>query len=183
MAHEENSPLPCQCLVMADESVPAAALVEVEAIYRSQLAVFQRVAGAVSGDRGAAADLVQEAFVRAVRELESFDGRGSLHGWLWRIVINVAKNHRRDARALAELPAELVASTNGYAPSEVERVRAAIGLLPERQRMVLFLRYYADLDYGAIAEAAEISPGTVGSTLSAARSSLQQLLFTQEATP
>jgi RNA polymerase sigma-70 factor, ECF subfamily len=168
---------------MEDESVPTTSLDEVEAIYRSQLAVFRRVAAAVSGDRDAAADLVQEAFVRAVRELESFGGRGSLDGWLWRIVVNVAKNHRRDARPLAELPDELTSSTNGYAPSEVERVRAAIGLLPERQRMVLFLRYYADLDYGAIAQAAEISPGTVGATLSAARSSLQQLLFTQEATP
>src|ERR1700733_5043753 len=134
MWSKENGPVPCQIQVMGDESVTAASLDEVEAIYRSQLAVFRRVAAAVSGDRDAAADLVQEAFVRAVRELESFGGRGSLQGWLWRIVVNVAKNHRRDARPLAELPDDLPSSTNGYAPSEVERVRAAIGFFWDRPR-------------------------------------------------
>jgi RNA polymerase sigma factor (sigma-70 family) len=40
-------------------------------------------------------------------------------------------------------------------------VRAALAGLPERQRLALFLRYYADLDYAAIAEALSISRGTV----------------------
>ena len=94
-----------------------AALEEVEAIYRRQLVEFRRVAAAVSGDREAAPDLVQEAFVRAVRELASFRGDGSLKGWLWQIVVNAAKNHRRDARLLSELPAELPVAVNGDAPS------------------------------------------------------------------
>jgi DNA-directed RNA polymerase specialized sigma24 family protein len=41
---------------------------------------------------------------------------------------------------------------------------------------VLFLHYYADLDYGTIADALEISPGTVGATLSAARQTLRGAL-------
>jgi RNA polymerase sigma factor (sigma-70 family) len=49
-------------------------------------------------------------------------------------------------------------------------------LLPERQRLVLFLRYYADLGYSAIAEALGISPGTVASTLNAAHESLRRNL-------
>jgi len=48
--------------------------------------------------------------------------------------------------------------------------------LPERQRLVVFLRYYADLDYSAIAEALEISPGTVAATLNSARASLRSVL-------
>lgn len=168
---------------MAEERVGADAVQTVEAIYRSQLGAFRRVAAAVSGDREAAPDLVQEAFVRALREFATFQGQGSLHGWLWRIVINVAKNYRRDVRPAVELPLELTTASNGDSLSDVERVRAAVSLLPERQRMVLFLRYYADLDYAAIAVAADISPGTVGATLTAARSSLQQLLHASEATP
>jgi RNA polymerase sigma factor (sigma-70 family) len=48
--------------------------------------------------------------------------------------------------------------------------------LPERQRLALFLRYYADLDYAAIAAALGISPGTVGALLHTARTSLRRTL-------
>jgi hypothetical protein len=47
---------------------------------------------------------------------------------------------------------------------------------PERQRLAVFLRHYADLDYASIAEALEIAPGTVGATLSAAYSTLRTRL-------
>jgi RNA polymerase sigma factor (sigma-70 family) len=46
--------------------------------------------------------------------------------------------------------------------------------LPERQREAVFLRYYADLDYAAIAELLGITTGTVGATLNAAHGSLRQ---------
>ncbi len=156
-------------------------LEEVEAIYRGRLLEFRRVAAAVCGDREAAPDLVQEAFVRAVRGLPTFRGEGSLEGWLWRIVVNLARNYRRDARVVSELPAELPASSNGAVDSEAEFVAAAVAALPERQRLVLFLRYYADLDYAAIAEALEISPGTVGATLHKAHAALQRHLLRMEA--
>ena len=45
--------------------------------------------------------------------------------------------------------------------------------LPERQRLVVFLRYYADLDYRTIGQAAGIASGTVAATLSAAHASLR----------
>jgi RNA polymerase sigma factor (sigma-70 family) len=51
-------------------------------------------------------------------------------------------------------------------------IRARIAALPERQRLALFLRYYADLDYAAIGEALEIAPGTVAATLNAAHTRL-----------
>jgi RNA polymerase sigma factor (sigma-70 family) len=55
-------------------------------------------------------------------------------------------------------------------------VRAAVAALPERQRLVLFLRYYADLDYEAIARVAGIRTGTVGPTLMAAQRALRRAL-------
>jgi len=51
-----------------------------------------------------------------------------------------------------------------------------LDLLTERQREVVFLHYYADLDYTAIAAALAISAGTVGATLTAARRTLRQAL-------
>jgi RNA polymerase sigma-70 factor (ECF subfamily) len=158
-----------------------ARLEEVEALYRLRLLDFRRVAAAVSGDREAAADIVQEAFVRAVRELGRFAGRGSLEAWVWKIVVNASRNHRRDAQPTRSL-ADDQPSTNGHAPTKEAAIAAAVAALPERQRLVLFLRYYADLDYGAIAQALDISAGTVGATLHAARSALEQLLSKAEAT-
>jgi RNA polymerase sigma-70 factor, ECF subfamily len=154
-----------------------ARLAEVEAVYRWYLPQFQRLAAAVCGDRDAAPDIVQDAFVRAVRELSSFRGESRLETWLWRIVVNTARNHRRDRLASAQRSSTGPAiRSNGSDTSETGRISAAVAALPERQRLVLFLHYYADLDYGAIAEALEIAPGTVGATLSAARATLRQQL-------
>jgi RNA polymerase sigma-70 factor (ECF subfamily) len=152
-----------------------ATLDEIESIYRTRLPEFRRVAAAIVGDRELALDAVQEGFAHAVRERTSFRGEGPLEGWLWRIVVNAARGQRRrrvDRGGLLDERSE----RNG-SPSEPEaRVRAAVALLPERQRLVLFLRYYADLDYGAIADALGISTGTVGATLSTAHAAMSRLL-------
>jgi RNA polymerase sigma factor (sigma-70 family) len=65
-------------------------------------------------------------------------------------------------------------SANGHAPDA--GVRALLAALPERQRLVLFLRYYADLDYRSIAEVLEIQPGTVGATLNQAHAAIRRQL-------
>jgi RNA polymerase sigma factor (sigma-70 family) len=57
-----------------------------------------------------------------------------------------------------------------------DRVRVALAGLPERQRLVVFLRYYADLDYRSIGAALGIRTGTVSATLNAAHRSLRQTL-------
>lgn len=150
----------------------------VEAVYRSRLAELRRVAAAVSGSREAAPDLVQEAFARAVREADRFRGEGSVDGWIWRIVTNVALNYRRDHRPVSELDPD--AAADDRVDDDRARVRYAIQRLPEQQRLVLFLRYYADLDYRAIAEAVGIASGTVGATLTAARSALLDALGAKE---
>jgi DNA-directed RNA polymerase specialized sigma24 family protein len=140
---------------------------ELEALYRSKLPEFRRVATAIAGDRDLGCDAVQEAFATAVRRRRSFRGDGTLEAWVWRIVVNAARDARRRRPVLAE-PAET--TTNGHAPV------LPLDLLTERQREIVFLHYYADLDYAAIADALAISPGTVGATLNAARATLRQAL-------
>ena len=160
----------------------AGRLWELEQIYRSRLPELWRVAAAISGSRETAPDLVQEAFVRAVRRIDTFRGDGPLEGWLWRIVVNVARNGNR-APVAAALPDQLpvaAAPAEGDPPGELA---AAVARLSEQQRLVLFLRYYADLDYATIAEALSISGGTVGATLTTARAALAQALELTEATP
>ena len=140
---------------------------QLEALYRARLPEFRRVAAAIAGDRELGCDAVQEAFAKAVRNARSFRGTGSLEAWVWRIVVNAARDARRRRPVLAELhePGE-----NGHAPT------LPLELLTERQREIIFLHYYADLDYAAIADALAISPGTVGATLTAARQTLRGAL-------
>jgi RNA polymerase sigma factor (sigma-70 family) len=143
-------------------------LPEIEQLYRAERVRFVLVARAIVGDEQTARDVVQEAFTRAVEKRSSFRRRGPLEAWLWRIVVN-------EARAVAVAhPAhteEAVESSNGRPPVDAE-VRVAIAALPERQRLAVFLRYYADLDYAAIAVALGIERGSVSATLSAAHRNL-----------
>ena len=141
---------------------------ELEALYRARLPEFRRVAAAIAGDRELGADAVQEAFARAVRKRRSYHGGGTLEAWVWRIVVNAARDARRRARP---------APTGTLAPGGNGHVQLLpLHLLTERQREVVFLHYYADLGYDEIAAALEIASGTVGATLNAARRTLRGAL-------
>lgn len=157
-----------------------AGLDELEAVYREHLPRFRRVAAAILGDQDRGCDAVQEAFGRAIRRRKSFRGSGTLEAWLWRLVVNAARDEARPfARPLEELLSEPPAEPNGGSPHDA--LRTAIALLPERQRLVLFLRYYADLDYVTIATTLDIAAGTVAATLNAAHAALRRTL--QEEVP
>jgi RNA polymerase sigma factor (sigma-70 family) len=148
-------------------------LAELEALYRERYPVFLRVARATVRDDGAAADAVHDAFVQAVRNRRSFRGEGTLEAWVWRMVVNAARKRRRD---LPEKPSDLEEAAHESRNGFGDPVRAAVAVLPERQRLALFLRYYADLDYAAIAAALDIAEGTVGATLHAAHAALREVL-------
>ena len=66
--------------------------------------------------------------------------------------------------------------TSGSGESWQSELRELIASLPERQRHVLFLRYYADLDYQAIADVLDLRIGTVGATLNKAHFALRRQL-------
>jgi RNA polymerase sigma-70 factor (ECF subfamily) len=151
-----------------------ASLAEIEALYRRRLPELRRVAAAIVGDRERALDAVQEAFAAAVRRRASFRGDGPLEAWVWRIVVNHARSELR-ARPL-RAPAAGEGATNGDVPDADARLAAALARLTDRQRLVLFLRHYADLDYATIAETLDISAGTVAATLNAAHTALRRRL-------
>ncbi|HEY4236469.1 MAG TPA: sigma-70 family RNA polymerase sigma factor, partial [Gaiellaceae bacterium] len=118
-------------------------------------------------------EAVQEGFARAIEEREAFRGECPLEAWVWRIVVNTAKT--ASVRAVREEPETILgpqdASANGHRSSEVA---VWVRTLPERQRIAVFLRYWADLDYRAIAEVLEVEVGTVSATLSSAHQSLRR---------
>jgi RNA polymerase sigma factor (sigma-70 family) len=158
--------------------VRGGSLDELEALYRERYPAFLRVARATVRDNSAAADAVHDAFVQAVRNRRSFRGDGTLEAWVWRMVVNAARKRCRDLPPREGDPVEPPdGSRNGFG----DPVRAAVAALPERQRLALFLRYYADLDYASIAAALGIAEGTVGATLNAAHAALRESL--KEADP
>jgi RNA polymerase sigma factor (sigma-70 family) len=154
-------------------SVP---LAELEALYRSEYRRFLRVATAILRDETRAVDAVQEAFASALRRQRQFRGDGPLEAWVWRMVVNAALKELGRQRHTELTDFEVATSLEEPTP-----VAEAIARLPERQRLALFLRYYADLDYESIATALQVSSGTVGATLNAAHTSLRRQL--QEVRP
>jgi RNA polymerase sigma-70 factor (ECF subfamily) len=152
-------------------------LSELEALYRERFPHFVQVARAIVGERELALEVVQEAFVRAVRSRDRFRGDGSLEAWVWRAVVNVARDALR--RPLVTVGSEPDAVLE--VPETVARLAPLIAGLPERQRLVVFLRYYADLDYRTIADALEIEVGTVSATLAGAHATLRKKLRKVEA--
>jgi RNA polymerase sigma factor (sigma-70 family) len=111
-----------------------------------------------------------------VRRRDSFRGEGTLEAWCWKAVLNAAHSRRRVRRSSEPIGG---VHENGAEPSGErgdERVRAVIAAFPERQRTVLFLRYFADLDYRASAQVTGMAAGTVGATLHAAHAAVRAAL-------
>jgi RNA polymerase sigma-70 factor, ECF subfamily len=143
-----------------------------EQLYRERYIAFRNGLAPIVGSYEEARDVVQEAFARALRSRADFRGEGSLQARVWQIALRVALERRRRGR---ETPSELLD------PQLIERERdqelsKALRRLPPRKRLVVFLRYFADLSYAEIAEVTGISEGTVAATLSQARAALMEQL-------
>lgn len=136
------------------------------------------------GNHEDAADLAQDAFIRAFKGLKGFKGEASLSTWLYRIAINVCLNRlslktprsepldptdRVDARA--ERPDVMLLRDERAA-----EVRSAIRQLPPKQRATLILRIYHDLPHDEIASILGSSVGAAKANLFHALANLRKLL-------
>lgn len=134
-------------------------------------------------DATAAEDIVQESYLRAFRSFDSYRG-GDARSWLLAIVRNCAfdwsKMHRLRADGAAADP-DTLADTGQDGPedsaarnSEIQRVRTAIGRLPEPFQQTLILRELEELSYREIAQVTGVPLGTVMSRLARARQMLAE---------
>ena len=142
---------------------------QIEAVYREEFGRFYRVAFAILRDEELAWDAVQEGFAGAIRGRSGFRGEAPLGAWLWRSVVNASlklSKRRRSELPVVEVPEPHVVESDP--PDAVE-----LGDLTERQRLVVFLRYYADLDERRIGEILGIKRGTVSATLHSALETLR----------
>lgn len=135
----------------------------------------------ITGDRDAASDCAQEAFVRAYRALAQYDPGRPLAPWLYRIATNASLNHverwHAHEQPVAELPEraepdELSPEALVMRREEIAEVVAAIQALTPRYRAALTLRHLHELSYQEVAEALELPLGTVKTHLHRARQAL-----------
>jgi RNA polymerase sigma-70 factor (ECF subfamily) len=146
------------------------------------------------GDRDEALDLSQEVFLRVFRTLARFRGQSALRTWIYRIVVNQARNRqrwwRRRRRAdLVSLDDHLQRCGDMEATSEVlpdrllasketaTRIWSAMERLPFDQRTALVLREIDGLRYEEIAFSLDVAVGTVKSRLTRARQALREELL------
>jgi RNA polymerase sigma-70 factor (ECF subfamily) len=159
---------------MSPEPGSGAIVARIAAAYELRFAEYVRVATAIAGDRERGRDAVQDAFAQAIAGCLAYRGDGPLEAWLWRAVTRAAHNQLRAQRTRMSVPA--LENEMGAEPASADdddALRGHLGALPERQRLVLFLRYYADLSYREIGEVLDLRTGTVGATLAAAHRSLR----------
>ncbi len=187
----------------ADDETAAAAVVRgkrecfAELVRRHQGTVY-RIARRILNDDGEAADAAQEAFVKAYRNLPSFDTSRAFAPWLYRIARNHALDVSRKRGASPErLEAEEIGEDDGgagavgrdvadpEAPSALDsleaaergrRVAEALERLDPKYREVVELYHFEELTYAEIAETLGVPIGTVMTRLFRARGRLAELM-------
>jgi len=165
-------------------------------VERHQRRAFAIAVGLVR-DENDAREICQEAFLRVYRGLANFEGGSSFFTWLYRIVTNLSIDlMRKPGRKAAELDENrtnlldeaggdfaLVSRIDGADPIDVvrrkemaKRIGAALEALPSYHRAVILMREVEGMSYEEMAEAMNVSKGTIMSRLFHARQKMQRAL-------
>ena len=153
-------------------------------LFRAHGAGLVRLGYCLTGDRGAAEEVVQDAFVTLYRNWGSLRDHSSTLPYLRAGVVNRCRSvHRRrfrTVRATEQLTPDLAtlpgADSDAVAHDEAVRLANLVGALPRRQREVVVCRYYLDLTERQTAELLEVTVGAVKKHASRALSKLHDQL-------
>ena len=142
-----------------------------------------------------ALDVVQDAFIKAHKYLDKFEGNSSFYTWLYRIVMNLAIDHLRKHRRVKPVELDeskledggdesllprILGGNPGRALMDKEiraRIDQALDQLSENHRSVLVMRELEGLTYEEMAVAMDCSKGTIMSRLFHARRNMQKRLL------
>ena len=139
-------------------------------------------------DHQEAYDLVQEVFIKAMREGRIFDDEFKIKAWLFRVTSNLCFNQVRNRKRRGAILESMVKPESFsadqvdsvFAGEQREELSAALDLLSDDHKEILVLRYYDDLSYAEIAEVLQVKLGTVMSRLSRARMRLMAVMEESE---
>jgi RNA polymerase sigma-70 factor (ECF subfamily) len=164
--------------VLAGNAAPYTILVR-----RYQEPLF-RYARGMAGDGDAAADLVQDAFIKAYRNLDGCQNPDRFGAWVFRILVNGCKDHLRSPRRRREsLSDDMPATASEFDPvltldqSELRaKIGAALGALPFAQRQAFLLKHVEGHSYEEMAELVGVSVPALKMRVLRAREALQESL-------
>lgn len=145
--------------------------------YRMSADACLRAVYASVGDRALAEDLTAEAFARAYASWRKVSRHPAPAAWVVRTALNTHVSWWRRRKREVAWDAGIDRAGGGEPPLGLDPViRDALRALPTRQRQVLALRIFLDLDTATTAEALGIAPGTVTAHLSRATAALRDAL-------
>jgi RNA polymerase sigma-70 factor (sigma-E family) len=150
---------------------------EFSAYMEARQASLLRTAYLISGDRHTAEDLVQTALAKLYLAWDRVEDRGSLDGYVRRVIVNEHNSlwrrpFKRREHSTDELP-ESAAPTSAPAGGRDEDLWALVQTLPRKQRAAVVLRYYEELSEAETAEILGVCVGTVKSQTSRALATLR----------
>lgn len=143
------------------------------------------------GSRDEAEDLLQDVFIKAYRNLKSYDAERKFSSWIYRIAHNEAVNHIKRRSLKRFIPWEDVTATkdklemssaeedaqSSWIRKETsQEVDQAINRLPFKYKQVLVLRYYSDKSYEEISAILSRPVNTVGTLINRAKKKLAEEL-------
>lgn len=164
----------------------------VTTVYRRYYASLCRTARLLVDDPGRAEELVQDAFTRTLAGRRALRDPALTHAYLQRAVVHGCHSELRRRRVERRVgagdrgapiaSADQVPATGQFADQVGDRdaVVRLLGNLPPRQREAVVLRYFADLDVAAVADAMRCSVGTVKSQIAKAKRHLSALVETRQ---
>ena len=143
--------------------------------------VMYTVALRMVGNGEDARDVTQDAFVKAYRQLATFDPNYKFFSWMYRIVVNESFNVIRARRPQEPIDSEVATKGNPFetalAGERHAHIEAALQRLTPDYRSVVVLRHFGGQSYSEIAEALSIPEKTVKSRLFTARQLLGEMLL------
>lgn len=135
------------------------------AFCEQQYPQLTRILSLYCGDRHLAEELAQEALMKACRDWRKVEAMEHAGAWVHRVALNLANSHFRrraaEKRALTRVHPRVVDAEPDTATALA--VRAAVASLPQRQKAVLVLHYFADLTFPQVAELLDMPENTVKS--------------------
>lgn len=154
-----------------------------EIINRYQVRLFT-YARYITGDEDKAKDAVQETFIKAYRNLNSFDASKKFSSWIYRIThneaINIVKKYKRETALPDE--SKLPMTEDGHIEKLLEQaehnqnIRQLIEMLPMKYKEAIVLYFIEEKSYEEISDILRIPMGTVGIRILRAKEKLRALL-------
>jgi len=156
-----------------------------ESLVRQHQRMVHSLTFRMTGSLADAEDLAQETFVRAYRQLDSYQGKAKFSTWLYRIAVNACLNWRQRESRREQIHAHWAESNDALRPepetpagedAPAREVQAALMKLPAKQRAAIVLTVYDGHNHAEAAKILGCSETTVSWRIFAARRKLKRLL-------